>query len=408
MPPTRTPPRSPVPCVLLGGLNVTRALGLAGIPAWVVSTSAADLAFHSRYAIGHTVIPPLSARTEAIEALQQLGRTLARRFGTRLPLAFASDDYLRFVYDHRDAIEREFRVLLNPPEVAEALIDKDRFAHFGAHVGLPLPQRHAYENLSSVRSPLIVKPRSKLGWEVDALLRHVFEGLAKGAVFASGEEALARPWVRLHRDALAFQEYVPGGDEHLWCYDGVADEEGRILAGYAGHKLRTCPPGAGESSFVTLARNAQLDALARDIARRVPLRGIFDMDFKRSSADGRYYLLEINARYNQWLYPAARAGMPLCRVLHEHLLGGRSERWRATVPSRYHWLAFDLDRRAWRELSARGELSFARWAWSLASARKVYNVLSWSDPRPYAHFVARRCADFAVRGARRWRAAKAE
>ncbi|HXS54303.1 MAG TPA: hypothetical protein VN782_17330 [Usitatibacter sp.] len=403
----RIPP-SPIPCVLLGGLNVTRALGLAGIPVWVVSTEAADLAFLSRYAIGHTVLPPLAVAGRAIDALRRLGRGLAHRFGTALPLAFANDEYLRFVYDHRDAIEREFRVLLNTPQLAEALFDKEGFAGLAADLSLPVPASHAFAELAAVRHPVIAKPRSKLGWEASPLRQAAFDGAAKGAIFACGREALAQAWVHRHRDALAFQEYVAGGEEDLWCYDGVADCEGTIVAGYGGHKVRTYPPGAGESSFVVLARNAELEAVARDIARRVALRGMFDMDFKRSRSSGRYYLLEINARYNQWLYPAARAGMPLCRVLHEKLLDGRSDRWQDALPRRYHWLAFDLDRRAWRALAARGELSFARWAWSLATRRKVYNLFSWSDPRPYTHFVVRLFRRLAARGARKWRAAKAE
>lgn len=377
------------PCVLLGGLNVTRALGLSGIPVIVASTDPAEAAFSSRFCIRPVRLPPLSRPGEALAALVALAHELQRETGQRLPLACANDDYLRFVYDHREVIEREFLVLLNEPGIAEAMLDKERFALLARERDLPVPASYAWEDLPAARGPVMVKPRSKLHWSDSALQHECFADAAKGAVFASGTEALATPWVRRNHAALMFQEFIPGTDHELWCFDGAVGREGTFLAGYAGRKLRTFPAVAGESSFVELRHNRALEELAREIAGRLGLRGIFNMDFKRHAETGRYSLLEINARHNQWLYPAARSGMPLCRVLHDELARRPHNAWRA-AHGRYRWLAFDLDRCAYRELSARGSLSFMPWAWSLIRHRKVYNLFSWSDPLPFIHFQRRR------------------
>src|SRR6185436_19899149 len=77
---------SAAPAVLLGGLNVTRALGLGGVPVIVASVQADNPAFASRYCVERLLLPPLADRGDRRRAraalLQQ--RRLARP-GAGLP-----------------------------------------------------------------------------------------------------------------------------------------------------------------------------------------------------------------------------------------------------------------------------------------------------------------------------------
>jgi len=54
------------------------------------------------------------------------------------------------------------------------------------------------------------------------------------------------------------------------------------------------------------------------------------------------------------------------------------------------WLSFKHDWRAYRELAARGELGFCRWAASLAFSRKVHDLFAWRDPLPWVVHSMRR------------------
>ena len=109
------------------------------------------------------------------------------------------------------------------------------------------------------------------------------------------------------------------------------------------------------------------------------------MDFKQDPRDGRWLLLEINARFNLWHYLGARNGLNLVQVAYEYLL----ERARPPLPraaTTYRWLSLELDWRAYRALRSRGEITFGRWIASIALSRNVFDLFSWRDPGPWIRF----------------------
>jgi predicted ATP-grasp superfamily ATP-dependent carboligase len=381
-------PDFPVPVVLLGGLNLVRALGLAGIPVVLASPDSDEAAFASRYCHARYRLPPLREAASVLRTLDWIGERLQRRFRTRPPLVYGNDDYLRFLYAHREHLETRFRFRLVNTPLGETLLDKERFAALAQERGLPVPRKLVWEGsgvgaLAESEYPILIKPKVKFDWDASPLLRSLFGGEGKALVLQNGRAALQHPLVQHYREQLVFQQYIPGDDGQLWCFDGVADEDGKLLAGYVGHKLRAFPPLTGDSCYIELARDPALDAAVRDVMARVPLRGIFNMDFKKDPRDGRYYLLEINARYNFWLYLGAKSGINLAKVMYDYLLTGKRPA-PLSYSTRYRWLDFALDRKACRELSAGGKLGVVRWALSLLGTPKIYNLFSWDDPRPWA------------------------
>ena len=382
------PTRPPV--VLLGGINLVRALGEAGIAAIVATPHEDEPALDSRHCAGRWPLPPLG-QAAAAESLVGLGTLLARRYGRRVPLMYGSDEALQLVQGHRSRLARYFLFLVCDPLVSAALVAKDRFAAFAAVHGLPVPATLAWARLAAADGPVVAKPRDKADWHASALCQRLFGGDGKALVFASGAEAAAHPEVARAHGELTFQEYVPGGDDAIWSYHGFADASGEVLAEFVGRKVRTYPPDTGESSFIELAQEPALAALGRDIARRCPLKGVFKMDFKRDARDGAFRLLEINARYNLWNYLGALNGVNLMRVAYEHLVDGASPAptaWR----TRRRWLSLALDWKAYRALASRGEARFAAWLASVANPRNAGNLFSWTDPAPWWCWWRRRLA----------------
>jgi predicted ATP-grasp superfamily ATP-dependent carboligase len=378
-----------LPAVLLGGLDLLRPLGYAGIPVIVATPDAHDPALDSRYCHGHCLLPPLARREAVIGTLLAAGLQLREALGRRVPLYYGTDDHLSLIDDAREALERVYLLLLNPPEVSRALIDKSRFQAFARAYGLPLPRALDWDMLAGAAGPVLAKPRVKTGWEGSAVHQRLLGGQGKARVFASGAEALAHPLVQQLRERLSFQAYVPGDDRQLWSFHGFADERGALLAHFVGRKLRTWPPRTGASSCLALARDAEVEALGRAIAARVPLRGVFKIDFKRCAASGRLYLLEINARFNLWHHLGAANGVNLPRIAYDYLVHGVRPAPRAHDTHRI-WVCPRLDWRAYRAYAARGELSFAAWLASLARAPLVYDTFAWTDPLPWLRQRARR------------------
>ena len=374
-------PRGRMPVVLLGGIDIVRALGLAGIPAIIASLERDTPAMASRYCAGTVALPPAAGRDAVVETLARAGRWLALEYGAPVPLFYDNDDRLALVQDYRAALAPHFALLLNDPPLADALLDKARFQRLAEERALPVPRRIDGQALGDEPGPVLAKPKARTGWERSAVRVQLFGGAGKARVFTSGREARDDRLVRQLAAHLAFQEYVPGDDTTIWSYHGFAAPGAEVLEWFIGRKIRTYPALTGDSAYLRLARDPQLERLGQDIAARLSLAGVFKMDFKRHAATGRFYLLEINTRFNLWHYLGAKNGVNLPRVAYDYLRCGRRP---VHVPARlgYRWLSFHYDRLAARE----AKLGTLAWLWSLVQAPKVYAIFAWRDPAPFVRY----------------------
>lgn len=378
-----------VPAVLLGHLNLVRALGLGGVPVVVATEDPRDFVVRSRYVHGRCVVPGFAAAVEhvTLARLLRLGEQLGARFGARIPLFYGNDDALDFVQRHRRALEARFAFLANPDGLAAALADKQRFYELCRRCGVLAPRtlpadRLSPETAAGLEGPVVLKPRTKTAWY--ELREQLFGGRAKARIYYDPAQLLDDPVVARHRARLLVQEYVPGDDAQICSFHAFADEHSRVLAAFTGHKLRTYPALTGESSFIELCVDPAVDGAGKDIVARLGCRGPLKIDFKRHARTGQLYALEINARCTLWEYLGAMAGANLMRVAYDHLLG-RAPPQAAWHPG-YRWLDFYLDWHAYRELHQRGQLGLSEWLGSLWG-RNVYAAFSWRDPAPFAFWV---------------------
>jgi hypothetical protein len=89
------PSRPPV--VLVGGLNLVRAIGRGGLDAIVAYWDPDEPAFASRYCKGRLRLPKPGPDGAAADALEALGAEIAGRLGRRVLLIYGSDDALTLV-----------------------------------------------------------------------------------------------------------------------------------------------------------------------------------------------------------------------------------------------------------------------------------------------------------------------
>jgi D-aspartate ligase len=385
------------PVVLLGGLNIVRALGLAGIPVIIASSARRTPSMASRYCAGVIELPPIGDREAVVEVLIRA----ATRLGARAPLFYDNDDRLALVQDQRAALEPHFALLLNPPALADALLEKSRFQALAERAGLPVPRRFDWDALDNAAGPVLAKPKTRTAWDHSSVRQQLFGGAGKARIFASGREARANALAAQLAPQLSFQEYVPGGDDAIWSFHGFAAPGGELLEWFVGRKIRTWPALTGDSAYLQLARDERLVALGREIARRLGLAGIFKMDFKRSASTGRFYLLEINTRFNLWHYLGACSGVNLPQVAYQ-FLSANQRPLHAEARTDHRWLSLHYDWRAYQELSARGELTLTQWLLSLAHRPTVYDLFSWRDPMPFVRHWATKIRCAFTRRMHRW------
>jgi len=389
----RIRPNNP-PVLLLGGLNLIRTLGLASIPVIVATADSKSPALRSRYVCGRCITPsPWESEASTVEVLLEAGAAVFKETGCRTPLFYGSDDPLRLIYGSHEPLSRYYSFVINLPGCGPALLDKDRFDALMRTHDLPIPRRLSWdgrggEALVNADFPVIVKPTKKTGWHRSPVYQRLFEKEGKARTFPSGKELLADASFAPYRDDLIVQEYVPGGDDHIFSIHGFADEESNVLAYFLGRKIRTYPKGTGESSFLELVEDEALTRLGKEIISKLGLKGVFKIDLKRHSEEYRFYLMEINARFTLWNYLGAINGVNLPLVAYEYLVNNRKTP-SGRYETKYKWLDLQLDYKAFRELRDLGELGCARWLGSILFAKKIYPVFSWKDPEPFVWLCGR-------------------
>jgi predicted ATP-grasp superfamily ATP-dependent carboligase len=215
-----------IPVVLLGGVNLVRALGTGrnsrdrrDREGRRARPGVAPL--HAR-----CVIPSPAQGDAAVDALVSIGDRLVTLYGRRAPLFYGSDEWLTLIYSHRERLERYFLLLLNDPQVADAMLTKDGFQAFARRRGLPVPAALRWEgdgpaSVASYPGPVVVKPSNKDGW-TDSLLRKRAFGRAKALVFPSGADANDDIVLAHFRDQLTVQQYVSGDDRSNWSFHGFS------------------------------------------------------------------------------------------------------------------------------------------------------------------------------------------
>jgi predicted ATP-grasp superfamily ATP-dependent carboligase len=377
------------PVLVLGGLGQVWPLGIAQIPIILATDELNNPALASRYICGYCLLPShREAESAIIPELLAVGRELRRLTGSKPPVFCGNDHDLAFTYEFGDSLAKEYLLLGNGPEVGLSLLEKDRFHTLSVRNGLPVPRMYRWDgngddSVIGAESPVIVKPRRKEKWDQTDGFQALFHTKAK--IFPNGRALVADPGLTAIKEQIFIQEYIPGNDSEIYSFHGLTDQEGELMEWFLGRKIRTFPKFTGESSFIELIKEEKLFRTGRDIVRRLGLRGVFKMDFKRDARSGRFYLLEINARFTLWHYLGAANGVNIPQAAYEYLVYGIRRK-----PSPYRtsvkWNHLYLDYHAYRELNALGELTFGKWARSLF-ARHVQNVFFWKDPMPFLRWA---------------------
>lgn len=390
--------REAVPAVTVGNLNLLRCLGGRGFEVVAATSIANRVVFYSRYADRSLRIPGPSAFPEQfVDALIELGAD----FGDRRPVLFYDGDAdLLCISRHRRRLAEHYRFNLPPECVVESLLDKGRFLDFAAERMLGVPPtwvcragEEAAAVLHEAAYPVVVKPISRVGWFETQLGLRASNG---GKAIRADDAKALRRLLQLSADCgadVVVQAMVLGPESAVASYHCYVSGTGEILGEYTGRKIRTYPREFGMSSCVEVASLPEVAERGREVVRKIDLRGVAKLDFKRDARSGELFLLEINPRFNIWNYAGAAAGVNLPMLAYSDLACSRIPhnpqvrhpvRW---VDGRRDALARRLD----GSTPPRNGSVFSK---------TVYNLWSWNDPLPLAAHFGFRIAERMRRVAR--------
>jgi predicted ATP-grasp superfamily ATP-dependent carboligase len=283
------------PVVLIWpSIGVIRSLGRLGVPVYCVDASSRTPATASRYCSGTFKWDLRTADPESSVAF--LGRVAESVGGS--PILVAADDHgALFAAEHSAALRRWYRMEHPSAELAHAVSDKRSMFHLCRRLGFPTPdavfptsREDVEAALPEIRFPVVLKG-------IDTQLQEERTG-ERMAIVHDASELLAR-YDQMERPAapnLMLQEYIPGGPESVWMFNGYFDRDSRCLVGFTGRKLRQWPVGTGATSIGVCIRNEPVERRVIDFMAAIGYRGLLDLGLRYDARDGEYKLLDINPR----------------------------------------------------------------------------------------------------------------
>ena len=372
---------SPEP-LLHGAMGVVRSLGRLGIPVYVASDGRPMPTDRSRYLAGSfTVVHDQAEPVRWVEELAGVGRSL----GGRAVLVPIDDLGALAVNDHADRLAEWFLFPRPDPGLARTLASKRELHLLCRRLGVPSPEtvfpqdrRDVLGFLERARPPVVVKA-------IDPLLLYQRPG-ARSVMVAHSRRELLGIYDRMEvpeRPNLMLQEYIPGGPESIWMFNGYLDRRSRCLVGFTGTKQRQCLPHTGPTSLGVCRANPVVEQATTELLAAVGYQGVVDLGWRYDARDGRYKLLDVNPRIGgTFRLFVASNGMDVARALYLDLTGQSVPA--AAARDGRKWLVEPNDLRAsllyWRE----GSLTPGQWLGSLRGVEEA----AWFARDDLAPFLA--------------------
>ena len=367
-----------------GGLAVVRSLGRLGVDVSVLEADRRTPAFSSRYCRAKHVWDLERAPVE--RSLAYLAG-IARGFGRRAILLPTIDSAALFIAAHADELRRHFLFSEAPYTLAHSLHSKKEMGRLAASLGVPTPNTFFPQSLAEARMfahsavyPIMLKPVEERGAK---------NPMARRKLIVHGMEELMRGYEAMEAPDGAnvmFQEYIPGGEETSWMFNGYFDRDSECLFGLTGRKIRQNRPYAGVTSLGEAVPNEEIDRTTRLFMKKTGYRGILDIGYRYDARDGRYKVFDVNPRVGcTFRLFVSENGMDAVRAMYLDLTGQPVEAGRA-VPGR-RWMVEDMDVAASMRYWLDGDLAAGDWLRSFRGVRETA-FFAADDPRPVAAMLA--------------------
>lgn len=367
-------------------LAVVRSLGASGYRCIVTASFRGSLAGASRYAAAERVLPDPLQEPPAFAAAVS---ALVERENARVLVPITDAAMLAV---EGGSFENE-RVCVPFPaiETVRAIADKRRVLHEAESLGLATPRQVVLESSAAIPDvdnltfPVVLKPTRSVR-EGDG--SRVKLGVAHAQNPAELQDAISR--LPAAAFPLLIQERVvgPGLGVFLLIWDGS------VRAAFAHRRLAEKPPWGGVSVHAeSVLLDSRLLNRSVELLSRFGWQGVAMVEFKRHSASGVDYLMEINGRFWGSIQLAIDAGVNFPRLLVECALG-RPEppvlAYETGVRSRWSWGLVDhlvarIRNRAVHlppgtapGMSVLGALVFG-----CVMPRSRDSVWRWTDPMPF-------------------------
>ena len=348
-------------------LSAARSLGRSGLEVVIAAAKINQTFKRSRYV----------ERTENLEEkedaaiashLMELPKPHERPF-----LLATGDRYALLVARFQNQLKSKYCFVCPSYVAIEAIIDKAKLYETAKRNGFPHPKFSVVrestdvdEAIANIPTPCYVKPALAHEWR-----------LIKPSKLerADNEGQLRRILDRFIEAGLVAipMEIIPGDDGDVVSLSTYIDGSGRPLGWRTKRKLRQYPVNAGDASAQEVCDQPDVAELGLRLLSITGHRGPATVEFRRDQRNGRFVLMEINARTILGQEMITRSGLDVPLIAYHDAKGTPVPAMGPARPIR--WIHFGSDFQAFKELRRTGRITTLEWIKSIAPA----------DPLPTLH-----------------------
>ncbi len=361
-----------------GGLGITRTLGRLGVPVYNVDGAGLVPAFKSRYSKGRFRWDVEDGPPK--ESLERLAG-VAKQIGRRAVLIPSSDATAMFVAEYERELSQWFDFPKPGSNLVRELASKKEMYSLVKKLGVPtaetaFPRNRAdvLEYLETARFPVMLK---------GIFGKRLEESAGKRMFIVRTPEELLRMYDS-HEDPaepnFMLQEYIPGGDDTVWMFNGYFDKDSDCLVGFTGKKIRQYPVYTGLTCLGICLRCDEVDQTTRRFMKAVGYRGILDIGYRFDARDGQYKVLDINPRVGAtFRLFVGENGIDVVRAMYLDLTGQKVEA--SAAPEGRRWIVEDCDLISSYRYMRDGKMGLKEWLKSLKGIQESA-IFALDDPLP--------------------------
>lgn len=327
------------------------------------------------------------------------------------PVIFPTRDFdVLFLHNFHKELVQYYHIPQPDDESIVNLMDKAALARIAANLQVPVPKTILCSSMpevecSSLKFPVVMKPRSAFEWRVSGAWNKV--GSQKAIRLQSQDELIEKyRQISSVTKTVLVQEYIEGPDNDIVVFCCYIAKSGKLFAHFTARKLCQNPPLFGTGCLVQAAEIPEIMEPALKILQATGYHGIAEVEFKYDRQTDTYFLIEINTRHWDQHQLGRLVGINLTLVAYQAALGEPIEPQLPQYPKSFpvKWIAerelvwFYLRYRLSRVFAKRKcqVASFSQHDESLMNLIKrmpieivcllkghtVFGVLHWRDPIP--------------------------
>lgn len=366
------------------GLSIIRCLGSNGVYTVAIDYTKEDAyGAESKYLKEHLIGPHYKKDSEGLLSFLI---NFAKGQEEKPVLFPGADPYVEFIDSHLDELKKYFLMPMTDQGLWTDVMNKETLHEMALKYGVLVPETakltddNFYEKIEKeIKYPCIVKPTDSPS----------FVAIFRKKIFLCKDEKELNEALKLCKDEnldIIVQRIIPGFDDHMYTFDAHMNQESDVTHWLTCRKQRQYPINFGASVYTEQKYVQELYDIGAPFFKAIKYKGFGEIEFKKDSETGDYYLIEINARTTNLNSLLEKCGINFPYIAYREMIGSPIEPKAIKEDTGYVFRYLHEDLLAIKDYIKTGQLSLGQVIKSLFR-KKAPAIWSFDDPKPGFNYM---------------------